>query len=100
MELVNTQIAALAPELLTPDEYEMYQVYIATRGNKPLLFGGGSPDMGNSEDLSGVEFINGTRPGNPGLVDLAKRQVGNVGGYPYWSWYGFNSRVEWCACFV
>lgn len=100
VELVNTQIAALAPELLTPDEYEMYQVYIATRGNKPLLFGGGSPDMENSEDLSGVEFINGTRPGNPGLVDLAKRQVGNVGGYPYWSWYGFNSRVEWCACFV
>ena len=100
VELVNTQIAALAPELLTPEEYEMYQVYIATRGNKPLLFGGGSPDMGNSEDLSGVEFINGTRPGNPGLVDLAKRQVGNVGGYPYWSWYGFNSRVEWCACFV
>ena len=21
-------------------------------------------------------------------------------GYPYWSWYGFPSRVEWCACFV
>ena len=100
VELVNTQIAVLAPELLSPDEYELYQVYAATRGNKPLLFGGGSPDMGNSEDLSGVEFINGTRPGNPGLVDLAKRQVGNVGGYPYWSWYGFNSRVEWCACFV
>lgn len=19
---------------------------------------------------------------------------------PYWSWYGFDSRVEWCACFV
>lgn len=19
---------------------------------------------------------------------------------PYWSWYGFGSRVEWCACFV
>ena len=36
--------------------------------------------MGNSEDLSGVEFIGGTRPGNPSLVDLAKRQVGNVGG--------------------
>ena len=33
-------------------------------------------------------------------VELAKRQVGNVGGYPYWSWYGFDSRVEWCACFV
>ena len=48
----------------------------------------------------GVEFINGTRPGNPELVELAKSQVGNVGGYPYWSWYGFDSRVEWCACFV
>ncbi len=56
--------------------------------------------MGASEDLSGVEFVNGTRPGNTAVVDLAKRQVGNVGGRPFWSWYGFNSRVEWCACFV
>ena len=24
----------------------------------------------------------------------------NVGGQPYWSWHGFDSRVEWCACFV
>ena len=100
VELTNTQISVLAPELLAPDEYELYQVYIATSGNKPLLFGGGSPDMGNSEDLSGVDFINGTRPGNPALVELAQSQVGNVGGQPYWSWYGFNSRVEWCACFV
>ncbi|MGR5579639.1 CHAP domain-containing protein [Enterocloster bolteae] len=100
VELTNTQISVLAPELLAPDKYELYQVYIATSGNKPLLFGGGSPDMGNSEDLSGVDFINGTRPGNPALVELAQSQVGNVGGQPYWSWYGFNSRVEWCACFV
>ena len=64
------------------------------------LFGGGSPDGSPSEDLSGVEFVNGTRPGNPEFMELAKQQVGNVGGYPYWSWYGFNSRVEWCACFV
>ena len=53
--------------------------------------------MSNSEDLTGVQFVNGTRPGNPQLVELAKRQVGNVGGYPYWSWYGFDSRVEWCC---
>ena len=65
-----------------------------------MIFGGGSPDGSPSEDLSGVEFVNGTRPGNPELMELAKQQVGNVGGYPYWSWYGFNSRVEWCACFV
>lgn len=34
------------------------------------------------------------------IVAVALSQVGNVGGQPYWSWYGFNSRVEWCACFV
>ncbi|MDO5408818.1 MAG: CHAP domain-containing protein, partial [Eubacteriales bacterium] len=98
--LVSRPISSVAAELLTPEQMEMYQVYRQTMGNKPLLFGGGSPDMGNSEDLTGVEFVNGTRPGNPALVELAQRQVGNVGGYPYWSWYGFNSRVEWCACFV
>ena len=39
--------------------------------------------------------------GNSGeFVAVALTQVGNVGGQPYWSWYGFNSRVEWCACFV
>lgn len=34
------------------------------------------------------------------IVAVALSQVGNVGGRPYWSWYGFNSRVAWCACFV
>ena len=34
------------------------------------------------------------------IVSVALSQIGNVGGAPYWSWYGFNSRVEWCACFV
>ena len=98
--LTSKPISSVASELLTAEQLEMYQVYRQTLGNKPLLFGGGSPDMGNSEDLTGVEFVNGTRPGNPALVELAQSQVGNVGGYPYWSWYGFDSRVEWCACFV
>ena len=34
------------------------------------------------------------------IVTVALSQIGNVGGEPYWSWYGFESRVEWCACFV
>lgn len=38
--------------------------------------------------------------GNGDIVKVALTQVGNVGGKPYWSWYGFESRVEWCACFV
>lgn len=38
--------------------------------------------------------------GNQAIVELALSQVGQQGGQPYWSWYGFNGRVEWCACFV
>lgn len=34
------------------------------------------------------------------IVSVALSQIGNVGGQPYWSWYGFGGRVEWCACFV
>ena len=34
------------------------------------------------------------------IVNVALSQIGNMGVEPYWSWYGFNSRVEWCACFV
>ncbi len=41
-----------------------------------------------------------TDGGNQAIVEVALTQVGNVGGEPYWSWYGFDSHVEWCACFV
>lgn len=41
-----------------------------------------------------------TAGGNQAIVEVALTQVGNQGGQPYWSWYGFDSRVEWCACFV
>ena len=34
------------------------------------------------------------------IVEVAASQIGNVGGEPYWSWYGFTEHVEWCACFV
>ena len=98
--LTSKPISSVASELLTPEQLEMYQVYRQTLGNKPLIFGGGSADTSDSESLAGVEFVNGTRPGNQAVVDIAKSQVGNVGGQPYWSWYGFTSRVEWCACFV
>ena len=100
VKLTNRPINSFVSELLTAEQLEMYRVYLETSGNKPLIFGGGSPDVSASEDLSGVQFVNGTRPGNTAIVDIAKRQVGNGGGQPYWSWYGFNSRVEWCACFV
>ena len=47
-----------------------------------------------SQVLYGISVSDGE------IVSVALSQVGNVGGQPYWSWYGFNSRVEWCACFV
>ena len=40
-----------------------------------------------------------TGGGNETLVQVALSQEGN-GGEAYWRWYGFDSRVEWCACFV
>lgn len=41
----------------------------------------------------------GISTGDGQIVEMALAQVGNSGDI-YWSWYGFDSRVEWCACFV
>ncbi|MGF7017279.1 cell wall-associated NlpC family hydrolase [Lachnospiraceae bacterium PF1-21] len=38
--------------------------------------------------------------GNTVITQVALSQLGNAGGQPFWSWYGFGNRVEWCACFV
>ena len=55
-----------------------------------------------SEEYDGLwnELLYGIAVGSSDLVAVALSQVGQVGGEPYWSWYGFGSRVEWCACFV
>lgn len=44
--------------------------------------------------------IYGNSVGNNDIVEVARSQIGNIGGQPYWSWYGYKERVEWCACFV
>ena len=41
--------------------------------------------------------------GNSEIVKIASNELAegiHEGGEKYWSWYGFNSRVEWCATFV
>lgn len=38
--------------------------------------------------------------GNQQIVSVAMGQIGNSGGQKFWNWYGFDSHVEWCACFV
>lgn len=37
---------------------------------------------------------------NSDIVNVAKKEIGNVGGEKYWRWFGFDSHVHWCACFV
>lgn len=49
--------------------------------------------------LTGLSMA-GSGYGDDDIVAVAASQVGNVNGQPYWSWYGFASRVDWCACFV
>lgn len=46
------------------------------------------------------QVLYGISAGDGEIVSVALSQVGNVGGQPYWSWYGFDGCVEWCACFV
>ena len=50
--------------------------------------------------LNGLEFETGTRRGNQDVINVAIAQVGQQGGRPFWTYYGFDERVEWCACFV
>lgn len=41
--------------------------------------------------------------GNSGIAKVAQNELAesiHEGGEKYWRWYGFNSRVEWCATFV
>ncbi len=45
-------------------------------------------------------LLYGSSSGSGDIVAVALSQVGNVGGQPYWSWYGFGGKVDWCACFV
>ncbi len=40
---------------------------------------------------------NGSRQG---MIDVAASQIGNAGGQKFWSWWGYKSRVAWCAIFV
>ncbi len=57
-------------------------------------------EVGGETDLTGVKFVDGERPGHQSIINIALRQEGQVGGRPYWTWYGFDNRVEWCAVFV
>lgn len=56
--------------------------------------------LGDSFNSAWQSVLYGISRGSGDIVEIAIEQLGNVGGQPYWSWYGFSGRVEWCACFV
>ena len=75
------------------------------------LVGCFAPDQTNEElvanvsaafgtDIAPEEFEKILATTASDMVAIAQSQVGQTGGQPYWSWYGFSSRVEWCAIFV
>ena len=77
----------------------------------PKLVGCFAPDQTNEElianvntafgtDIDPAEFEKILATTASDMVGAAQSQVGQTGGQPYWSWYGFSSRVEWCAIFV
>ena len=63
-------------ELLSPEYDEMWEAVLS----------------GVSDDYYGT--------GNGDIAAIARSQLGNTGGEIYWRWYGFETRTEWCACFV
>ena len=56
--------------------------------------------LADENNMLWASVLYGIGASDDAIVTVALSQIGNVGGQPYWSWYGFDSRVEWCACFV
>lgn len=67
-----------------------------TSGNS----GDGSASPNVAAPLPQIVPGNDTETRIKNVLNVAMSQVGNVGGDPYWKWYGFSGHVEWCACFV
>ena len=49
-----------------------------------------------TKEMNGIVSVVSDKP----IVKVAMEQLGNKGGEPFWSWYGFKSREDWCALFV
>ena len=95
---METEVTVLVITVTHKTALEMAQVLNFDSNQKEQLQELLSPEFDDlwNELLYGVTLGSG----NGDLVAVAQSQVGNVGGAPYWSWYGFSSRVEWCAIFV
>lgn len=52
------------------------------------------------DNLSTADVLKELDGDNYKLIDVARKEVGNVGGKKYWSWFGFDYCQGWCCCFV
>lgn len=67
-----------------------------------IAIGGGvlaGTAIGNSNYSKEMSKIVSVKEDKP-IINAAVSQLGNKGGEPFWSWYGFKNREDWCACFV
>lgn len=55
--------------------------------------------LGNRKYDSEIKGIVSVTEDMP-IINAAVPEIGNEGGEPYWKWFGFDSRVEWCAIFT
>lgn len=78
----------------TPDE--MADIYAFDQDQRDML----AELLDDENNSLWLQALYGITEGDGDLVAIALSQGGNVGGEPYWSWYGFSSHVDWCACFV
>ena len=49
-----------------------------------------------ADEMKSIVSVVGDKP----IINAAMGQLGNKGGEPFWSWFGFESHEDWCACFV
>jgi len=78
-----------------------------TAGELAEQYGFSQPQKEQLAELLSDEYADlwrsvlyGIHSGSEDIVTVAASQIGNVNGAPYWTWYGFESRVAWCATFV
>ena len=89
---------ALSPFSEGPDFIEKLVCCFAPNQTNEELVANVNAAFGTDIDPEDFEKILATTASD--MVAVAQSQIGQTGGQPYWSWYGFGSRVEWCAIFV
>jgi cell wall-associated NlpC family hydrolase len=106
--LVEEADGTLIEETETVTVTTLYITYNALSADEAaVLYGFDAAQLSLLHDLLSPEYdsawqatLYGLHSGSGEIVEVAASQIGNAGGQPYWSWYGFGSRVEWCATFV